>query len=74
MREQAKRTSKESTPSRPFDVKELDAQIEQLNQEKEAAVMEQDFCKAAHLFDQCNRLKKRKERIMRRMAQKLQGD
>src|SRR5579864_7723119 len=33
--------------TRPPDLKELDSQIEQLNQEKEAAVAEQDFEKAA---------------------------
>src|SRR5205807_2294212 len=43
--------------TRPPDLKELDAQIEQLNQEKEAAVAEQDFEKAAHLRDQADKLK-----------------
>jgi len=49
--------------TRPPDLKELDAQIEQLNQEKEAAVAEQDFEKAAHLRDQADKLKKKKETI-----------
>jgi ATP-dependent Clp protease ATP-binding subunit ClpC len=49
--------------TRPPDLKELDAQIEQLNQEKEAAVAEQDFEKAAHLRDQADKLKKKKEQI-----------
>jgi ATP-dependent Clp protease ATP-binding subunit ClpC len=49
--------------TRPPDLKELDAQIEQLNQEKEAAVAEQDFEKAAHLRDQADKLKKKKESI-----------
>ncbi len=49
--------------TRPPDLKEIDAQIEQLNQEKEAAVAEQDFEKAAHLRDQADKLKKRKETI-----------
>jgi ATP-dependent Clp protease ATP-binding subunit ClpC len=49
--------------TRPPDLKELDGQIEQLNQEKEAAVAEQDFEKAAHLRDQADKLKKKKETI-----------
>src|SRR6202047_4760685 len=51
--------------TRPPDLKELDTQIEQLNQEKEAAVAEQDFEKAAHLRDQADKLKKKKEAITR---------
>ena len=51
--------------TRPPDLKDLDAQIEQLNQEKEAAVAEQDFEKAAHLRDQADKLKKKKETITR---------
>src|SRR5438874_7875877 len=47
--------------TRPPDLKELDAQVEQLNQEKESAVAEQDFEKAAHLRDQADKLKKKKE-------------
>ena len=47
--------------TRPPDLKEIDDQIEQLNQEKEAAVAEQDFEKAAHLRDQADKLKKKKE-------------
>jgi ATP-dependent Clp protease ATP-binding subunit ClpC len=49
----------------PPDFREIDAQIEQLNREKEAAVAEQDFEKAAHLRDQADKLKKRKEDITR---------
>src|SRR5437762_1773399 len=51
--------------TRPPDLKELDAQIEQLNQEKESAVAEQDFEKAAHLRDHADKLKKKKETITR---------
>jgi ATP-dependent Clp protease ATP-binding subunit ClpC len=51
--------------TRPPDLKDLDAQIEQLNQEKEAAVAEQDFEKAAHLRDQADKLKKKKDQITR---------
>src|SRR5438445_4782960 len=56
--------------TRPPDLKELDAQIEQLNQEKESAVAEQDFEKAAHLRDQADKLKKKKESITREWREK----
>src|SRR5437588_163273 len=56
--------------TRPPDLKELDAQIEQLNQEKESAVAEQDFEKAAHLRDQADKLKKKKENITRKWREK----
>jgi ATP-dependent Clp protease ATP-binding subunit ClpC len=56
--------------TRPPDLKELDAQIEQLNQEKESAVAEQDFEKAAHLRDQADKLKKKKEQINREWREK----
>jgi ATP-dependent Clp protease ATP-binding subunit ClpC len=56
--------------TRPPDLKELDGQIEQLNQEKEAAVAEQDFEKAAHLRDQADKLKKKKESITREWREK----
>src|SRR5438874_3337672 len=56
--------------TRPTDLKEIDAQIEQLNQEKEAAVAEQDFEKAAHLRDQADKLKKKKEQITRDWREK----
>src|SRR5256712_5479458 len=56
--------------TRPPDLKELDTQIEQLNQEKEAAVAEQDFEKAAHLRDQADKLKKKKESITREWREK----
>src|SRR5437588_2450290 len=56
--------------TRPPDLKDLDGQIEQLNQEKEAAVAEQDFEKAAHLRDQADKLKKRKENITRESREK----
>jgi ATP-dependent Clp protease ATP-binding subunit ClpC len=51
--------------TRPPDLKELDGQIEQFNLEKERAVAEQDFEKAAHLRDQADKLKKKKETITR---------
>src|SRR4051812_400346 len=56
--------------TRPPDLKDLDGQIEQLNQEKEAAVAEQDFEKAAHLRDQADKLKKKKETITREWREK----
>src|SRR6266545_4463494 len=56
--------------TRPPDLKDLDAQIEQLNQEKEAAVAEQDFEKAAHLRDQADKLKKKKEQTLREWRDK----
>src|SRR5271167_2395683 len=56
--------------TRPPDLKELDTQVEQLNQEKEAAVAEQDFEKAAHLRDQADKLKKKKEQVTREWREK----
>src|SRR5260370_14734313 len=54
----------------PPDLKELDAQIEQLGHEKEAAVAEQDFEKAAQLRDQADKLKKKKDNITREWREK----
>src|SRR5204862_4328133 len=51
--------------TRPPDLKELHSQIEQLNPEKESAVAEQDFEKAARLRDQADKLKKKKDSITR---------
>src|ERR1051325_2442954 len=56
--------------TRPPDLKEYDAQIEQLNQEKEAAVAEQDFEKAAHLRDKADKVKKEKDRKERDWREK----
>ena len=56
--------------TRPPDLKELDSQIEKLNQEKEAAVAEQDFEKAAHLRDQADKLKKKKDNIQKEWREK----
>lgn len=56
--------------TRPPDLKEYDTQIEQLNQEKEAAVAEQDFEKAAHLRDKADKVKKEKERKERDWREK----
>jgi ATP-dependent Clp protease ATP-binding subunit ClpC len=56
--------------TRPPDLKDIDTQIEQLNQEKEAAVAEQDFEKAAALRDQADKLKKKKETVTREWREK----
>jgi ATP-dependent Clp protease ATP-binding subunit ClpA len=44
---------------------ELVAQIEQLTQDKEAAVAEGDFERAAHLLDRADKLKRKKEVVLR---------
>src|SRR5271168_2531494 len=51
--------------TRPPDLKDLDEQIERLNQDKEEAVANQDFERAAALRDQADKLKKKKETITR---------
>ena len=51
--------------TRPPDLKDLDDQIERLNQDKEEAVANQDFERAAALRDQADKLKKKKETINR---------
>ncbi len=51
--------------TRPPDLKELDEQIERLNTDKEEAVANQDFERAAALRDQADKLKKKKETINR---------
>ena len=51
--------------TRPPDLKELDEQIERLNVDKEEAVANQDFERAAALRDQADKLKKKKETINR---------
>ncbi|QVL32606.1 ATP-dependent Clp protease ATP-binding subunit [Telmatocola sphagniphila] len=51
--------------TRPPDLKEIDESIDRLNQEKESAVVDQDFEKAASLRDQADKLKKKKEQIIR---------
>jgi ATP-dependent Clp protease ATP-binding subunit ClpA len=44
---------------------DLDAQIENINQQKEAAVAERNFERAAHLRDQADKLKKEKTALLR---------
>jgi ATP-dependent Clp protease ATP-binding subunit ClpC len=53
------------TMTRPPDLKDLERQIEELNKEKEEAVAQQDFERAANLRDQADKLKKKKEQIKR---------
>jgi ATP-dependent Clp protease ATP-binding subunit ClpC len=53
------------TMTRPPDLKDLEREIEELNKEKEAAVAQQDFERAANLRDQADKLKKKKEQIKR---------
>lgn len=56
--------------TRPPNLKEIDESIEKLNSEKEAAVAEQDFEKAAALRDQADKLKKKKDQINREWRDK----
>ena len=56
--------------TRPPDLKDIDEQIEKLNHEKEAAVAEQDFEKAAALRDQADKLKKKKDLVTREWREK----
>ena len=56
--------------TRPPDLKELDEEVERLNKEKEEAVANQDFEKAAALRDQADKLKKKKETITREWREK----
>lgn len=51
------------TMTRPPDLKEIDEEVEKLNKEKEDAVANQDFEKAANLRDQAEKLRKKKEQI-----------
>src|SRR6187399_1013884 len=51
--------------TRPPDVKEIDDQIEKLNLEKEEAVKNADYERAAELRDQAEAMKKKKETINR---------
>jgi ATP-dependent Clp protease ATP-binding subunit ClpC len=56
--------------TRPPDLKEIDEEVERLNKEKEEAVANQDFEKAAALRDQADKLKKKKEQITREWREK----
>ena len=60
------------TMTRPPDLKEIDEDIERLNKEKEDAVANQDFEKAASLRDQADKLRKKKDQIKREWREKSQ--
>ena len=60
------------TMTRPPDLKEIDEDIERLNKEKEDAVANQDFEKAASLRDSADKLRKKKEQIKREWREKSQ--
>ncbi len=51
--------------TRPPDLKEIDAEVDTLNKDKEEAVANQDFERAASLRDQADKLKKKKQNITR---------
>src|SRR5262249_3409234 len=54
----------------PFDLRQLDAQLDELVQAKEAAVANQEFDKAANLREQADRLKKEREARAREAEQR----
>ena len=58
------------TMSKPPNLKEIDSEVEGLNREKEEAVANQDFEKAAALRDQADRLKKKKQQITKEWREK----
>ncbi len=60
------------TMKRPPDLKEIDEDIERLNKEKEDAVANQDFEKAASLRDQADKFRKKKEQIKKDWREKSQ--
>ena len=51
--------------TKPPDLKEIDDEVDRLNKEKEEAVANQDFEKAAALRDQADKLKKKKQSMTR---------
>ncbi len=56
--------------TRPPDLKEIDGEVEQLNREKEEAVANQDFEKAASLRDKADKLKEKKKQIIEQWREK----
>ena len=58
------------TMTRPPDLKEIDEEIERLNKEKDDAVADQDFEKAASLRDSADKLRKKKETITEEWREK----
>ena len=62
------------TMTRPPDLKEIDEEVERLNKEKEEAVANQDFERAASLRDQADKLKKKKETITHEWREEVASD
>ena len=60
------------TMTRPPDLKEIDEDIERLNKEKEDAVANQDFEKAASLRDQADKFRQKKDQIKQDWREKSQ--
>jgi ATP-dependent Clp protease ATP-binding subunit ClpC len=58
------------TMTRPPDMKEFDGEIERLNAEKDEAVANQDFEKAAQLRDQADKLRRKKEAVTKEWWEK----
>jgi len=58
------------TMTKPPDLKDIDEDVERLNKEKEDAVANQDFEKAAALRDQADKLRRKKEQITRDWPEK----
>src|SRR6476469_4526679 len=56
--------------TKPPDLKEIDDEVERLNKEKEEAVANQDFEKAASLRDSADKLKKKKDSITKEWRDK----
>ncbi len=56
--------------TRPPDLKEIDQEVEDLNREKEGAVANQDFEKAAALRDRTDKLKAKKQTITNQWREK----
>lgn len=56
--------------TRPPDLKEIDEEVDRLNKDKEEAVANQDFEKAAKMRDTADKLKKKKETITREWREK----
>ncbi|MFY7894433.1 MAG: ATP-dependent Clp protease ATP-binding subunit, partial [Pirellula sp.] len=58
------------TMTKPPDLKDIDEDVERLNKEKEEAVANQDFEKAAALRDQADKLRRKKDQITREWREK----
>jgi len=56
--------------TKPPDLKEIDEEVDRLNKEKEEAVANQDFEKAASLRDQADKLKKKKQAMTKDWREK----